>query len=93
MDFLTNIANWISIIGSASLICAILFKWAIGQFDTKKMLESITIILVFSAGVTISSLITSHSYTALVSENTLCQDVFPYTCGGWPLFTPLLSDI
>ena len=93
MDFLTNVANWISIVGTASLICAILFKWAMGQFDTKKMLESVAIILVFCGGITLSSIITTRAFDVLRSQNQICQDVFPYTCAGWPLFTPLLADV
>lgn len=93
MDFLTNIANWISIVGTASLICAILFKWAMGQFDTKKMLECVGIVLVFCGGITLSSIITTRAFDVLRSQNNICQDIFPYTCAGWPMFTPLLADV
>jgi len=93
MDFLTNVANWISIVGTASLICAIVFKWAIGQFDTRKMLESVAIVLVFCGGITLSSIITTRAFDVLRPSNNICQNTFPYTCAGWPMFTPLLAEV
>jgi hypothetical protein len=85
-------SNWISIVGTASLICAILFKWAIGQFDTRKMLESVAIILVFCGGITISGIITSKTHNPVTSVNNICHDGFPYTCAGWPMFDPVISS-
>ncbi|BBH54630.1 hypothetical protein [Fluviispira sanaruensis] len=93
-DFLNSMLLVVSSVAFTSIVIAILYNWIAGHFDSRKMIQSLTILLTIGAGITVSAMFTANINSDSINKNQdFCTNTFPFLCGSWPVFFNLFPFV